>query len=138
MGGGILSLPDFTRNRETSLSQAVSSGDLPRRRRRYMQLLLEHFWKRWSREYVTELRNLHRHKSRPERSISISVEDVVTLFEDNLPRSQWRFGRVEQLIPSSDDNVSSSSEGHHQDWKTWDSEETYPEAVSLGSTRWRD
>ena len=51
-GRGILSLPDFTRNREASLSQAVSSGDLPRRRK-YMQLLLEHFWKRWSREHVT-------------------------------------------------------------------------------------
>ena len=38
-------------------------------------------------------------------SISLSVGDVVTLFEDNLPRSQWRLGRVEQLIPSTDDNV---------------------------------
>ena len=102
-GRGILSLPDFTQNTEASLSQAVSSDDMPRRR--YLQLLLEHFWKRWSREYVTELRNLHRQKSRPERSISISVGDVVTLFEDNLPRSQWRLGRVEQLIPSSDDSV---------------------------------
>ena len=53
-GRRILSLPDFSRNREASLNQAVSSGDLPRRRK-YMQLLLEHFWKRWSREYVTEL-----------------------------------------------------------------------------------
>ena len=102
-GRGILSLPDVTRNREASLSQAVSSDDMPRRRK-YLQLLLEHFWKRWSREYVTELRNVHRQKSRPERSISISVGDVVTLFEDNLPRSQWRLRRVEQLIPSSDDN----------------------------------
>ncbi|XP_068723639.1 uncharacterized protein [Montipora capricornis] len=102
-GRGILSLPDVTRNREASLSQAVSSDDMPRRRK-YLQLLLEHFWKSWSREYVTELRNLHRQKSRPEKSISISVGDVVTLFEDNLPRSQWRLGRVEQLIPSSDDN----------------------------------
>ena len=74
----ILSLPDFSRNREALLNQTVSSGDLPRRRK-YMQLLLEHFWKRWSREYVTQLRNLHRHKSRPERSISIS-------------HSQWRLG----------------------------------------------
>ena len=77
---GILSLPDFTRNREASLNQAVSSGDLPRRRK-YMHLLLEHFWKHWSRDYVTELRNLPCHKSRPETSISISV---VTLFEDFL------------------------------------------------------
>ena len=83
-GRGILTFPDFTRNREASLNQAVSSGDLPRRRK-YMQLLLEHFWKSWSRQYVTELRNLPCHNPRPEKSISRSV---VTLFEDNLPRSQ--------------------------------------------------
>ena len=63
-GRGSLSLPDFTRNREASLSQAVSSDDMPRKRK-YLQLLLEHFCKRWSREYVKELRNLHCQKSRP-------------------------------------------------------------------------
>lgn len=99
-----MSLSDFTRNREASPSQAVSSDDIPRRRE-YLQLLLEHFWKRWCREYVTELKNLHHQKSRPERSNSISVGDVVTLFEDNFPHSQWIPGRVEQLISSSYDNV---------------------------------
>ena len=69
------------------------------------RLLLDHFWKRWRKEYVTELRNLHRQRRRPEGSISLSVGDVDTLFEDNLPRSQWRLGRVEQLIPGTDDNV---------------------------------
>ena len=58
-----------------------------------------------SREYITELRNLHFRKSKPEGSISVSVGDVVTVFEDNLPRSQWRLGRVEQLIPGADDCV---------------------------------
>ena len=86
------------------MNQAVSSEDLPRRRR-YLGLLLEHFWKRWSREYVTELRNSHRQRSRPGSRISISVGDVVTVFEDNLPRSQWRLGRVEQLIPGADNSV---------------------------------
>ena len=103
-GRGILSLLDFTRNREASFSQAVSSDDMPRRRQ-HLQLLLDHFWKRWSREYVTELRKLHRKKSRQEKHISRSVGDVVTLFEDNRPLSQWRLARAEQLIPSSDDNV---------------------------------
>ena len=49
----ILSLLDFTRNREASLRQAVSSDEMLRRRK-YLQLLLEHVSKRWSREYVTE------------------------------------------------------------------------------------
>ena len=86
------------------MNQAASCNDGPTRRK-YLRLLLDHFWKRWSKEYVTELRNLHRQRRRPEGSISLSVGDVVTLFEDNLPRSQWRLGRVEQLIPGTDDNV---------------------------------
>lgn len=103
-GRRILSLPDVWHNGQIAINQAVSSEDLPRRRR-YLGLLLEHIWKRWSKEYVTELRNLHRQRSRPESRISISVGDVVTVFEDNLPRSQWRLGRVEQLIPGADDCV---------------------------------
>ena len=102
-GRRILSLPDVGASSQDSIDQAVSSEDLPRRR--YLGLLLQHFWKRWSREYVTELRNLHRQRSRPERRMSISVGDVVTVFEDNLPRSQWRLGRVEQLIPGADNCV---------------------------------
>ena len=103
-GRRILSLPDVGASSQDSINQAVSSEDLPRRRR-YLGLLLQHFWKRWSREYVTELRNLHRQRSRPESRMSISVGDVVTVFEDNLPRSQWRLGRVEQLIPGADNCV---------------------------------
>ena len=103
-GRGIISLPEVTPGREASMNQAASSNDGPTRRK-YLRLLLDYFWKRWRKEYVTELRNLHRQRRRPEGSISLSVGDVVTLFEDNLPRSQWRLGRVEQLIPGTDDNV---------------------------------
>ena len=103
-GRRILSLPEVRSNSQDPINQAVSSEDLPRRRR-YLGLLLEHFWKRWSREYVTELRNRHRQHSRPGSRISISVGDVVTVFEDNLPQSQWRLGRVEQLIPGADNSV---------------------------------
>ena len=30
---------------------------------------------------------------------------IVTVFEDNLPRSQWKLGREEQLIHGADDRV---------------------------------
>ena len=102
-GRRILSLPEVIGNRQASLDHTVSSEDLPRRWK-YLGLLLEHFWRRWSREYVTELRNLHRQKSRPRSSIAVSEEDV-TVLEDNLPRSQWKLGRVEQLIHGADDRV---------------------------------
>ena len=90
-GRRILSLPEVTGNRQASLDHTVSSEDLPRRRK-YLGLLLEHFWRRWSREYVTELRNLHWQKSRPRSSIAVSEGDIVTVLEDNLPRSQWKLG----------------------------------------------
>ena len=85
-GRRILSRPEVTGNRKASVDHTVSSEDLPKRRK-YPEFLLEHFWGRWSREYVTELRNLHRQKTRPRFSIAVSVGDVVTVFEDNLLRS---------------------------------------------------
>ena len=90
-GRGILSLPEVTPVREASLNQEASCNDGPTRRK-YLRLLLDHFWKRWSKEYFTEL---HRQRRRPEGSISLSVGDVVTLFEDNLSCSQWRLERVD-------------------------------------------
>ena len=48
---------------------------------------------------------MHRQRRGPEGSISLSIEDVVTLFKDNLPCSQWRLGRLEQLIHGTDDNA---------------------------------
>ena len=74
-GRRILSLPEVTGNLQASLDHTVSSEDLPRRRK-YLGLLLEHFWRRWSREYVTELRNLHRQKSNPRSNIAVSEGDV--------------------------------------------------------------
>ena len=79
----------MTGNRQASLDHTVSSEDLPRRRK-HLVLLLQHFWRRWSREYVTELD---------------AVLLYVTVFEDNLPRSQWKLGRAEQLIHGADDCV---------------------------------
>ena len=50
---------------------------------------------------------MHRQKSRPRSSIAVSEGNVVTVhvFEDNLPRSQWKLGRVEQLIHGADDRL---------------------------------
>ena len=103
-GRRILTLPEVIGNRQASIDHTVSSEDLSRRRK-YLGLLLEHFWRRWNREYVTELRNMHRQKSRPTSSIAVSEGNVVTVFEDNLHRSQWKLGRVEQLIHGADDRV---------------------------------
>ena len=53
---------------------------------------------------------MHRQKSRPRSSIAVSEGNVVTVFEDNLHRSQWKLGRVEQLIHGADDRVRAALE----------------------------
>ena len=102
-GRGILSLPEVAPGR----GLIERSGVIwwwPEKKKIFA-IVTRSLWKHWSKEYIIELRNLHRQKSRPEGSVTISVGDIVTLFEDNLPRKQWRLGRVEQLIPNADDNA---------------------------------
>ena len=83
--------------------QRVSRSDLSRRRK-YLGMLLGYFWKRWSREHITELRNPDRQKSTPEGIISVTLGDNVIVFGDDLPCSQWRLRRVNtRLMPGADD-----------------------------------
>ena len=60
--------------------------------------ILQEFWRRWYSEYLTSLRE--------RGNISSSVDLVrvgqVVLISENLPRSKWKLGLIEDLIPSSD------------------------------------
>ena len=51
-GRGLLSIPDEIAVDEEETSEV----SLLRRRQRYLLLVLSHFWNRWKREYVVELR----------------------------------------------------------------------------------
>ena len=59
-----LSLPEEVLVCEQKDNKAV----LLMRRQRYFISLLEHLWKRWSREYVVELREYHLFKGHTSRS----------------------------------------------------------------------
>ena len=67
---------------------------------------MSHFWKRWSPEYLTSLREFQkRYRSKNSSNIS-GVNDIVIIKEDKLPRQQWRLGRIiNKLIKSRDGNV---------------------------------
>ena len=69
-------------------------------RARYLHKLLSHFWDRWVKEYLTELREFHKCNNRiPEKQIQIG--DVV-LVHDKLKRNRWRMGVVEELYEGRD------------------------------------
>lgn len=63
-------------------------------RRCYKEKLLGHIWKRYS-EYLNELRNGSYQNIQIKR---LSIDDIVFLKEENVPRQLWKFGKIEELI----------------------------------------
>ena len=70
-----------------------------RKRWRRVQFLMEAFWSRWKREYIHQLQS--RQKLVHKRT-NLKAGDIVLIAEENLPRTQWRLGRVTCTLPSSD------------------------------------
>ena len=73
--------------------------------KRFLHLtrLLSHFWNRWRREYLTDLRETHR--SSNNKPVDISPGDVVLVHEDYAKRAQWKVAIVEELIGGKDNEV---------------------------------
>ena len=63
--------------------------------------VIDHFWKRWHREYLVDLREhqkLHKQRACPD----ITEGDVVLVGEDGAKRNTWRLGRIEEIIRGRD------------------------------------
>ena len=76
-----------------------------RRRWKHAQQIAEHFWRRWTREYVPTL--IKREKWTRDTQ-PLAVGDVVLVAEDNLPRGRWPLARVSKLLPGRDGRVRSA------------------------------
>jgi len=61
--------------------------------------LLDHFQRRWQREYLTSLREVY--KATGTSKQTVKVGDVV-LVHDDVPRLQWRLAVIEELIEGLD------------------------------------
>ena len=84
---------------------AVVSPNKPEKRYKYIQSILTHFWNRWSKEYLTSLRE-HDKMQKSKRNINFPEEgDIVIIYEDKMPRQQWRLGRIVELLRSKDNAV---------------------------------
>ena len=61
------------------------------------QVIVRHFWKRWSTKYLVHLNcfNKWRHPTG-----NIEVGDIVLMKEDNVTPTQWPLGRVTQVYRS--------------------------------------
>ena len=65
-----------------------------------VDMVLSHFWKRWVKEYLLNLRECHKMNQRPE--VHIKEGDVVLVQDDNVKRNKWKLAVVDRLIKGDD------------------------------------
>lgn len=66
-----------------------------------LQQMTQHFWTRWSKEYISELQVRQKWKTHHAELLRPGV--LVIIKEDNLPPLKWHLGRILELHPGSDD-----------------------------------
>ena len=92
-GRRLLNLPEMRNDLEESETSLL-------RRFRYLARMRTHFWNRWRKEYLTNLREHHR--SKKESHVKVRIGDVVLVHEDNVKRSDWKMGKVLERIVGKD------------------------------------
>ena len=95
-GRRIKSLPDEVIEPEDVVGEAECST-----RFKYLSARLSHFWNRWRREYLTNLREFHRCKAQ-NKIRAVEVGDVVVVNEEEKKRGEWKIGVVESLAKGKD------------------------------------
>ncbi|XP_053699018.1 uncharacterized protein LOC128745988 [Sabethes cyaneus] len=60
--------------------------------------MVQHFWRRWSNDYITTLQNRNKWHER----FPVNQDQMVIVREDNLPTMQWKLGRIINVIPGPD------------------------------------
>ena len=107
VGRRLLTLPE-----QYTGSQPLDDDDFEvapsqlRKRSNHLKNVLNHYWKRWKHEYLTELREAHRHAAvnQVDKSV-VATGDVVVVHDEALPRGLWRLARVQELITGQDGQV---------------------------------
>ncbi|XP_063386910.1 uncharacterized protein LOC134679293 [Cydia fagiglandana] len=64
-----------------------------------VEKIRQHFWTRWSKEYVSELQTRSKWRSHCE---DLKPNTLVLIKDDNLPPLKWHLGRVVKTIPGRD------------------------------------
>ncbi|XP_059054112.1 uncharacterized protein LOC131848314 [Achroia grisella] len=64
-----------------------------------IEQMRQHFWQRWSKEYVAELQTRTKWKL---HQPDIRLNTLVLIKEENLPPLKWRLGRITRTFPGKD------------------------------------
>ena len=94
-------------NHEINEHHDSSSNEDLIKRKKMLSIILDHFWQRWRKEYLTSLREMQQ-KDSNNKSTKINENDVVLIYEDKQPRHLWKLGKVTKLLPSRDGKIRSA------------------------------
>ena len=73
--------------------------------------LMEHFWDRWRKEYIVNLREYHSTKQKVSSNPMIKPKDLVLVHDDCAARHLWKTGIVAELYYSNlNDQIRGASE----------------------------
>lgn len=72
-----------------------------------VEQLRQHFWRRWSTEYIHSLQE--RHKWKINKGQQLRVGQLVLLKQQGLAPLHWLIGRIEQVHADSDGNARSAT-----------------------------
>ncbi|XP_049290621.1 uncharacterized protein LOC125767774 isoform X1 [Anopheles funestus] len=64
-----------------------------------LQQLRQHFWRRWQKEYLSELQTRHKWTKVKD---NIKEGALVLMKEDNMPPQFWKLGRISKVYPGDD------------------------------------
>lgn len=86
----------------SSVVQSTESDICSRKRWRQSQVLADHFWRRWRKEYLPTLTVTQKWT---EEVPNLRVDDIVLVNDNNEPRGNWPLARVIEVCPGSDGRV---------------------------------
>ena len=68
----------------------------------HAQVMVQHFWKRWLREYLPALRERRKWTN---DARNVREGDLALVVDENSPRGCWPLGRVLGVLPGDDGRV---------------------------------
>ena len=83
--------------------EIVSTITTVTKRAKHQQRIFDQFTKQWRKEYLLSLRESAKLSAKPSKdTIKIKIGEIVILRNDSTKRVFWKFGKVDELIPSKD------------------------------------
>ena len=76
--------------------------EICKKRLKYLDKVLTHFWNRFSSQYLSSLSERHLSKNLPRDGRQPKVGEVVLIKNDILPRGRWKIARIVNVTPGPD------------------------------------